>query len=110
MPVLASIKGASFSGAHDQGGQIGANQIGVVGERGMELVSGSANVLGRQQTANLLENASAAANGKPEVKVLVVNMLDKSELIEGLKNSSEFDEVIVNSIGRNKTATREAMG
>lgn len=108
---VASIRSQNFSGAHDAGGTIGSNQVGIVGEHGMELISGSANVLGRKETANLLENATGentGGGGKSEVKVLVVNMLDNAALLEQFRNSDEFDEVILNSLGRNKSAAREA--
>jgi tape measure domain-containing protein len=105
--ALSTVRGASFSGAYDQGGVIPSGSFGLVGEKGPELVRGSANVIGRKETASLLENAG---NNKPEVKVLVINLLDKTELINSFKNSDEFDEVIVNSLSRNQSASREAMG
>lgn len=45
---------ASFAGAFDSGGTIGAGQWGIVGERGPELVQGPAMVTSRQATAAAL--------------------------------------------------------
>jgi tape measure domain-containing protein len=43
--------GDVFAGLFDAGGRIPRGQFGIVGERGPELVSGPANVIGREQTA-----------------------------------------------------------
>lgn len=43
----------TFAGAFDSGGRIPAGQFGLVGERGPELISGPAQVTGRQQTSRM---------------------------------------------------------
>ncbi len=43
-----------FAGLFDNGGFIGAGKVGLVGERGPELVTGPANVIGRADTAQLM--------------------------------------------------------
>jgi muramidase (phage lysozyme) len=43
--------------AHDAGGSIGVGQLGLVGEIGPELVTGPMQVTGRQQTADILQQA-----------------------------------------------------
>ena len=43
-----------FAGLFDSGGFIGPGKVGLVGERGPELVTGPANVVGRTDTAQLL--------------------------------------------------------
>lgn len=52
---IASLAG-SFAGFFDKGGNIGAGQFGVVGERGPELVMGPANITGRRDTENMMQN------------------------------------------------------
>lgn len=46
--------GKVFAGLFDNGGFIGSGKVGLVGERGPELVTGPANVIGRSDTAQLL--------------------------------------------------------
>jgi hypothetical protein len=102
--AIAGVKGQNFSGAFDEGGNIPAGSVGLVGEIGPELISGPANVTSRKDTEELL-----GGGGKPEVKVAVFNLWNAA-MIESLKASDEFDEVIVNSISRNQQATKQAMG
>lgn len=65
--VMSSIKGANFAGAYDQGGQIPAGKIGIVGEYGPELVQGPAKVTGRRRTADEIANmATRGAPGQPQ--------------------------------------------
>ena len=106
--IIGAIKGINFSGgvqAYDKGGRIPAGQVGLVGERGAELISGPANVTSRKDTAKLLKGSGESA----QPKILVVNLLDKSELVDSFRNSDEFDEVIINSLSRNRQASREAL-
>ncbi len=51
--MMGSI-GKVFAGLFDNGGFIGSGKVGLVGERGPELVTGPANVIGRSDTAQLL--------------------------------------------------------
>lgn len=101
--AIANIKGQNFSGAYDAGGTIPAGSFGLVGEVGPELVSGPATVTSRKDTAEMLGQ-------KSQVKVAVFNLLDKKELLESLKGSDDFDEVVINSLSRNQTAAKSAMG
>lgn len=48
----------AFAGFFDDGGNIRRGQFGVVGERGPEIVTGPANVIGRQQTAQMMSSQS----------------------------------------------------
>lgn len=59
--IMGSI-GKMFAGFFDNGGFIGAGKIGLVGERGPELVTGPANVLGRTDTAQLMGGGSTTVN------------------------------------------------
>lgn len=52
--MLAPGLGSVFEGFFDSGGYIGQNKIGIVGERGPEIVQGPARVIGRQQTESML--------------------------------------------------------
>ena len=99
--ILGNIKGANYSGAYDKGGTIPAGSVGLVGEVGPELVRGPAVVTGREDTASMM--------GK-SVKIAVFNLIDNAAMLESLKNSDDFDQVVVNSIGRQPTAARQAMG
>ena len=47
--------GSLFAGFFDSGGRIPRNQFGIVGERGAELVTGPANVVGRSDTSQILD-------------------------------------------------------
>ena len=51
----------TWGGPHDSGGYIGAGSIGLVGERGPELVQGPAYVTSRTDTARSLKNAGGKA-------------------------------------------------
>lgn len=89
-PYVATVAATSFAGAFDSGGRIPAGQFGLVGERGPELISGPAQVTGRQATSrmggggvvvNLNEDASRAgqvqqrdANGQQVIDVFVANI------------------------------------
>lgn len=100
--AISGVKSQNFAGAFDEGGNIPAGSVGLVGEIGPELISGPANVTSRKDTAAMM-------GGKSEVKVAVFNLWNAA-MIESLKSSDEFDEVIVNSISRNQQATKQAMG
>jgi len=100
--AISGVKSQNFAGAFDNGGNIPAGSVGLVGEIGPELISGPANVTSRKDTAAMLGE-------KQTVKVAVFNLWNAA-MIESLKASDDFDEVIVNSISRNQQATKQAMG
>jgi tape measure domain-containing protein len=100
---LSAIKGQNFSGAFDAGGTIPAGSVGLVGEVGPELVSGPANVTSRKDTAAMLGN-------KGETKIAIFNLMDNKAMIESLKASDDFDEVVINSLTRNQSAAKAAVG
>jgi hypothetical protein len=56
--IIAMISAANYSGAHDLGGRIPAGSIGLVGERGPELVRGPADVTSRADTAKMMGGGS----------------------------------------------------
>lgn len=51
--LINQLSMVNFAGAFDSGGRIPAGQFGLVGERGPELISGPAQVTGRQQTSRM---------------------------------------------------------
>ena len=53
---------STFAGLFDEGGKIPAGQVGIVGERGPELVRGPANVTGREETAALAGSGGSTIN------------------------------------------------
>lgn len=61
-PFVTNIASSAFAGLFDDGGKIGKNQWGIVGEYGPEIVSG-ANVTSRQTTADILKQAGSSSSG-----------------------------------------------
>ncbi|WP_345873055.1 phage tail tape measure protein [Shewanella algae] len=61
---------STFAGLFDNGGRIGSDKWGIVGEYGPEIVSG-ANVTSRQTTADILKQAGSHGNGEVTVNVTV---------------------------------------
>ena len=59
--LLTGGLGSLFAGFFDKGGQIGAGQFGVVGEKGPEIVTGPATVIGRQETAEMLQGGAGGS-------------------------------------------------
>jgi tape measure domain-containing protein len=88
--IVSTISSVQYAGAFDSGGRIPAGQVGLVGERGPELISGPAQVTGRQATSrmgggevvvNMHEDASKAgqvnqreADGQRMIDVFVSNI------------------------------------
>jgi phage-related tail protein len=58
--------GPTFAGMYDSGGDIPAGQVGIVGERGPELVGGPVSVKGRRDTATLM---SAQQTPAPTINI-----------------------------------------
>lgn len=56
--ILGQLRGLSM---HDAGGKIPAGQLGIVGEKGPELVAGPASVTSRRRTAALAQGAIASS-------------------------------------------------
>lgn len=102
--ILSQIRGQNFSGAYDQGGQIPAGKIGIVGEYGPELVRGPASVTGREATARLMregQGSGESAQAAPVVNVKNINVLDPSVVGDYL-NTNEGEQVIMNTFRRNR--------
>lgn len=75
---------------HDNGGRIGAGQLGIVGEYGPELIQGPATVTSRKQTADL---ARQAVNGGGAVTVNLYENAEKAGQVEQSEGSA--DEKII---------------
>lgn len=52
--LLTGGLGSLFDGFFDTGGRISSGKFGIVGEKGPEIVTGPANVIGRRETAEML--------------------------------------------------------
>lgn len=77
---------SSFAGLFDQGGRIPAGQVGIVGERGPELVRGPAQVTGRQDTAAMLSGAEGSV-----VNITLV-AAGSGEVVDKVRYQTERDE------------------
>lgn len=65
--ILAQLSSISFSGAYDSGGHIPSGKVGIVGEKGLELVGGPADVVGRRDTEELLRGVRGGASSPSPV-------------------------------------------
>jgi hypothetical protein len=90
---------SAFAGFFADGGNIGAGQVGVVGERGPELVSGPAAVT----------PMGAGAMSAPELNVNVVNVSNQRDAIDAI-GTAEGDTAILNAMRRNPGAFKRELG
>lgn len=81
--ILSQLKSVQM---YDQGGQIKAGELGIVGEIGPELIQGPANVTGRKETAELLRN-------KGEI---IVNLYEDNEKAGSVEEAGTDEETIIN--------------
>lgn len=81
--ILSQLKSVQM---YDQGGQIKAGELGIVGEIGPELIQGPANVTGRKETAELLRN-------KGEI---IVNLYEDNEKAGTVEEAGTDEETIIN--------------
>lgn len=102
--ILGQINGANFAGAYDQGGQIPAGKIGLVGEYGPELIRGPATVTGRVATDRKLRENGGQDSGPapaPVVNVRNINVLDPAVVGDYL-GTDEGEQLIMNVVQRNQ--------
>lgn len=100
--IVSQINGSQFSGAYDQGGQIPAGKIGIVGEYGPELVSGPASVRGRELSSRTYPDGGQAPAAAPaQVNVRNINVLDPSVVGDYL-GSDDGEQLIMNVVQRNQ--------
>lgn len=88
--VVSTIQGTNFSGAYDNGGQIPAGSVGLVGEFGPEFVSGPAQVMGRKQTMD----AVRGGGGSGGTVVNFINQVPNTEVEERRSQDAEGNETI----------------
>lgn len=100
--ILSQIKGSNYSGAYDQGGQIPAGKIGIVGEYGPELVKGPASVRGRELSSRTYPDGGGPPAAAPaQVNVRNINVLDPS-LVGDYLGTDEGEKLIMNVVQRNQ--------
>jgi len=98
-PILT---GSSLGTGFQAGGPVRRGQIGLVGERGPELVQfgGAGHVVPAGETAEMLE---------PQVNIRVINVTDPNEITSTM-NSPTGEQVILNVLSRNARAMRRILG
>lgn len=104
--ILAQVNGAQFSGAYDQGGQIPAGKIGIVGEYGPEFVRGPATVRGRELSSRSYPETQQAAAAQPApVNIKQINAFDTGVIGDYLA-TGEGEQLLMNVVHRNRTTIR----
>ena len=106
--LLAMITSSNYAGAYDAGGVIPAGRVGLVGERGPELVSGPAMVTGRQDTAQMLRGTTTGAS-QSSINLRIVNAPDPSAAHRYI-NSSSGETTLNNWVRKNATTIRQHLG
>ncbi|UYA99016.1 tail length tape-measure protein [Xanthomonas phage vB_Xar_IVIA-DoCa10] len=104
--IISQINGAQFAGAYDQGGQIPAGKVGIVGEYGPELVKGPASVRGRELSSRSYPDGGGgqqASAAPPVVNVRNINVLDPN-LVGDYLGTDEGEKLIMNVVNRNKSS------
>lgn len=86
--VVSTIQGTSFS-AHDNGGQIPAGGVGLVGEFGPEFISGPAQVMSRKQTMDAVRGG-----GGGSTVVNIINQVPETEVEERRTKEDDGSETI----------------
>lgn len=100
--IVSQISGSQFSGAYDQGGQIPAGKIGIVGEYGPELVKGPASVRGRELSSRSYPDGGGQPAAAPaQVNVRNINVLDPS-LVGDYLGTDAGEKLIMNVVQRNQ--------
>lgn len=80
--------GGFFAGLFDQGGVIPAGKFGIVGEKGPEIVTGPAKVIGRTETERML--ADAGNNGGGTNVTYNISAVDAQSFKELVASDPEF--------------------
>ena len=88
----AQASGTQFYGGFDNGGFIPQDGFGIVGERGPEIVSGSANVTGRMKTFDFINQLNDKMNSVATTMENQVNSVDNTTQISN--NSNEISSMI----------------
>jgi len=88
----AQAEGGQFYGGFDNGGFIPQDGFGIVGERGPEIVSGSANVTGRMKTFDFINQLNDKMNSVATTMENQVNSVDNTTQISN--NNNEISSMI----------------
>ena len=89
----AQASNRPFYGGFDNGGFIPQDGFGIVGERGPEIVSGSANITGRMKTFDVMNKIAERMNNIATAQENQVNSVDNSTPISN-NNNSELSNMI----------------
>lgn len=84
---LSGGLGSIFAGFFDKGGTIGAGKFGIVGEKGPEIVTGPARVIGRQETASMLNEA---VGGRGQTINYTIHAIDTASFKSLISRDPEF--------------------
>lgn len=106
--IVSTIQGQDFAGAYDDGGRIPSGKVGLVGEIGPELVQGPANVTSRKETAEMFRRSgqeSGEGGSGSDRGIRIVNSFDTG-VINDFMSSAEGEQVLMNTIRRNRTTVR----
>ncbi len=105
--ILSTIQGSNYSGAYDDGGQIPAGKVGIVGEYGPEIVKGPASVTGRLATARAMQESGGggAQAQAPQTNLRIINQFDTGVIGDYL-GSDDGEELIMNAVRRNGATIR----
>jgi len=97
--AISNIRGQSFSGAYDTGGDIPSGSFGLVGEVGAELIKGPATVTSRKDTQEMFKKGGGGTT--------IINLMDQSQLRSLVaKEMANNNKVIVNSINEEQRSRR----
>lgn len=102
--ILSQLSSANYAGAYDDGGYIPSGKVGIVGERGPELVRGPANVTSRVDTARM---ASGASQGSGDTRI--INVWDEESTHKAFNNwagSAQGQRAIMNVVRINESTMR----
>jgi hypothetical protein len=103
--IMAQITSASYSGAFDKGGKIGAGEIGLVGERRPEFILGPATVVGGQQTSQLMQSMS-----RPQSQSVKLVIAPDQATADKYMTSSSGERVMAMFVKRNAVTIRNMLG
>lgn len=108
---FANIQAIRNAAYYDKGGMIPAGQLGIVGERGPELVRGPANVMSRKETARKIDDlygdVPRGTKTKPVINVSVLNFFDEKAFRATVASEMAANkEVIINIIQTQQSQRR----
>lgn len=105
--IISQIQGSNYSGAYDDGGQIPAGKVGIVGEYGPEIVKGPASITGRLATARAMQESGGGGQAPQAAptNLRIINAFDTS-VVGDYMGSDSGEEIIMNAVRNNATTIR----